>query len=123
MTFFSISFNDKLVVKNENKEINKITVQNNRGYIEWVTGEECLSLIDETLEGDEIELFIKGFFNIRYNINNSITTRFLEFLTEEGEHTYGTKKENKLTINKEYREIPYIEIHDFKSSYNQQLSN
>ena len=78
MTFFSISFNDKLVVKNENKEINKITVQNNRGYIEWVTGEECLSLIDETLEGDEIELFIKGFFNIRYNINNSITTRFFE---------------------------------------------
>lgn len=78
LTFFSISFNDKLVVKNENKEINKITVQNNRGYIEWVTGEECLSLIDETLEGDEIELFIKGFFNIRYNINNSITTRFFE---------------------------------------------
>ena len=78
MTFFSISFNDKLVVKNENKVINKITVQNNRGYIEWVTGEECLSLIDETLEGDEIELFIKGFFNIRYNINNSITTRFFE---------------------------------------------
>ena len=76
LTFFSISFNDKLVVKNKNKEINKITVQNNRGYIEWVTGEECLSLIDETLEGDEIELFIKGFFNIRYNINNSITTRF-----------------------------------------------
>lgn len=78
LTFFSISFNDKLVVKNKNKEINKITVQNNRGYIEWVTGEECLSLIDETLEGDEIELFIKGFFNIRYNINNSITTRFFE---------------------------------------------
>ena len=78
LTFFSISFNDKLVVKNENKEINKITVQNNRGYIEWVTGEECLSLIDETLEGDEIELFIKGFFNIRYNINNSITTKFFE---------------------------------------------
>ena len=78
LTFFSISFNDKLVVKNENKERNKITVQNNRGYIEWVTGEECLSLIDETLEGDEIELFIKGFFNIRYNINNSITTRFFE---------------------------------------------
>ena len=78
LTFFSISFNDKLVVKNENKEINKITVQNNRGDIEWVTGEECLSLIDETLEGDEIELFIKGFFNIRYNINNSITTRFFE---------------------------------------------
>ena len=62
LTFFSISFNDKLVVKNKNKEINKITVQNNRGYIEQVTGEECLSLIDETLEGDEIELFIKGFF-------------------------------------------------------------
>ena len=78
LTFFSISFNDKLVVKNKNKEINKITVQNNRGYIEWVTGEECLSLIDETLEGDEIELFIKGFFNIQYNINNSITTRFFE---------------------------------------------
>ena len=78
LTFFSISFNDKLVVKNKNKEINKITVQNNRGYIEWVTGEECLSLIDETLEGDEIELFIKGFFNIRYNINNSITTRLFE---------------------------------------------
>lgn len=78
LTFFSISFNDKLVVKNKNKEINKITIQNNRGYIEWVTGEECLSLIDETLEGDEIELFIKGFFNIRYNINNSITTRFFE---------------------------------------------
>ena len=78
LTFFSISFNDKLVVKNKNKDINKITVQNNRGYIEWVTGEECLSLIDETLEGDEIELFIKGFFNIRYNINNSITTRFFE---------------------------------------------
>ena len=78
LTFFSISFNDKLVVKNKNKEINKITVQNNRGYIEWVTGEECLSLIDETLEGDEIELFIKVFFNIRYNINNSITTRFFE---------------------------------------------
>ena len=78
LTFFSISFNDKLVVKNKNKEINKITVQNNRGYIEWVTSEECLSLIDETLEGDEIELFIKGFFNIRYNINNSITTRFFE---------------------------------------------
>lgn len=78
LTFFSISFNDKLVVKNKNKEINKITVQNNRGYIEWVTGEECLSLIDETLEGDEIELFIKGFFNIRYNINNSITTKFFE---------------------------------------------
>lgn len=78
LTFFSISFNDKLVVKNKNKEINKITVQNNRGYIEWVTGEECLSLIDKTLEGDEIELFIKGFFNIRYNINNSITTRFFE---------------------------------------------
>ena len=78
LTFFSISFNDKLVVKNKNKEINKITVQNNRGYIEQVTGEECLSLIDETLEGDEIELFIKGFFNIRYNINNSITTRFFE---------------------------------------------
>lgn len=78
LTFFSISFNDKLVVKNKNKEINKITVQNNRGYIEWVTGEECLSLIDETLEGDEIELFIKSFFNIRYNINNSITTRFFE---------------------------------------------
>ena len=78
LTFFAISFNDKLVVKNKNKEINKITVQNNRGYIEWVTGEECLSLIDETLEGDEIELFIKGFFNIRYNINNSITTRFFE---------------------------------------------
>lgn len=53
------SFNDKLVVKNKNKEINKITVQNNRGYIEWVTGEECLSLIDETLEGDEIELFVE----------------------------------------------------------------
>lgn len=78
LTFFSISFNDKLVVKNKNKEINKITVQNNRSYIEWVTGEECLSLIDETLEGDEIELFIKGFFNIRYNINNSITTKFFE---------------------------------------------
>lgn len=78
LTFFSISFNDKLVVKNKNKEINKITVQNNRGYIEWVIGEECLSLIDETLEGDETELFIKGFFNIRYNINNSITTRFFE---------------------------------------------
>ncbi|EGD33026.1 hypothetical protein [Capnocytophaga sp. oral taxon 338] len=53
------SFNDKLVVKNKNKEINKITVQNNRGYIEWVTGEECLKLLEETFEGDEIELFIK----------------------------------------------------------------
>ena len=87
LTFFSISFNDKLVVKNKNKEINKITVQNNRGYIEWVTGEECLSLIDETLEGDEIELFIKGFFNIRYNINNSITTRFFETFNR-GRWTY-----------------------------------
>ena len=87
LTFFSISFNDKLVVKNKNKEINKITVQNNRGYIEWVTGEECLSLIDETLEGDEIELFIKGFFNIRYNINNSITTRFFETFNR-GRRTY-----------------------------------
>ena len=48
---------------------------------------------------------------------------FLELLTEEGEHTYGSKKGNKLTINKEYREIPYIEIRDFRSSYNQQLSN
>ena len=48
---------------------------------------------------------------------------FLELLTEEGEHTYGTKKGNKLTINKEYREISYIEIRDFSSSYNQQLSN
>lgn len=48
---------------------------------------------------------------------------FLKLLTEEGEHTYGTKKENKLTVNKEYREIPYIEIRDFRSSYNQQLSN
>ena len=48
---------------------------------------------------------------------------FLKPLTEEGEHTYGTKKENKLTVNKEYREIPYIEIRDFRSSYNQQLSN
>lgn len=53
------SFNDKLVVKNKNKEINKITVQNNRGYIEWVTGEECLKLLEETFEGDEIELFVK----------------------------------------------------------------
>jgi len=53
------SFNDKLVVKNKNKEINKITVQNNRGYIEWTTGEECLKLLEETFEGDEIELFVK----------------------------------------------------------------
>ena len=48
---------------------------------------------------------------------------FLKLLSEEGEHTYGTKKENKLTVNKEYREIPYIEIRDFRSSYNQQLNN
>jgi len=47
----------------------------------------------------------------------------LELLTEEGEHTYGTKKENKLTVNKEYREIPSIEIYDFKLSYKQQLNN
>ena len=26
---------------------------------------------------------------------------FLKLLSEEGEHTYGTKKENKLTVNKE----------------------
>ena len=53
------NFNDKLVVKNKNKEINKITVQNNRGYIEGTTGEECLKLLEETFEGDEIELFVK----------------------------------------------------------------
>ena len=303
--------NDKLVVKNKNKEISKITTQNDRGYIEWVTGEECLSLIEETFEGDEIELFVKcqykdetidlpamesdylilkekeevitvlielphsgdtnkinskglgghtgimigdeyydygpqprhpyksegrpwwdrmsqagnftkkdiitilsqefptqqeiddsivyykntkeeevfpptsrysleiigrvclidihikgseknriqkwwedkyqnlGTYSVIPIVGKQCTTTvknsirkstkvfstfditfstltpkgFLELLINKGEHTYGTKKGNKLTVNKEYREIPYIEIHDFKSSYNQQLSN
>lgn len=53
--------NDKLVIidKNTNNKPNKIIVENNRGYIEWTTGEQCLKLLDEILEGDEIELFVE----------------------------------------------------------------
>lgn len=53
--------NDKLTLtdKNTGKEDNKIKIKGNRGYIEWTTGEGSQSLIEETLEGDEIELFVE----------------------------------------------------------------
>ena len=65
----------------------------------------------------------KGFSIFDITSTTQSPQGFLKLLTEEGEHTYGTKKENKLTVNKEYREIPYIEIRDFKLSYKQQLNN
>lgn len=52
---------DKLTLfnKNSGKEITIIIVQDNKGFVEWTTGEGCLKLLEETFEGDEIELFIK----------------------------------------------------------------
>ena len=53
--------NDKLTLsdKNSGKEITTITIQNNKGFIEWATGVQSLKLLDEILEGDEIELFVE----------------------------------------------------------------
>ncbi|MEC5395854.1 hypothetical protein [Bergeyella sp. RCAD1439] len=54
-------FNDKLLLfeKDTGAEKNKIIIKQNRGYIEWTTGEGSLRLIDEMFEGDEIELFVE----------------------------------------------------------------
>lgn len=51
---------DKLTIWGQNgKEITTIIVQDNKGFVEWTTGEGCLKLLEETFEGDEIELFVK----------------------------------------------------------------
>ena len=54
-------FDDKLsfLDKNSGEEITTIIVQDNKGFVEWTTGEECLKLLEETFEGDEIELFVR----------------------------------------------------------------
>lgn len=53
--------NDKLTLtdKNTKQESAKIKIQGNRGYIEWQTGDGTQSLLEENLEGDEIELFVE----------------------------------------------------------------
>ena len=83
-----------------------------------IVGEQCTTTVKISIE-ESTKVF--SIFDITSTTQSP--QGFLKLLSEEGEHTYGTKKENKLTVNKEYREIPYIEIRDFRSSYNQQLSN
>lgn len=57
--------NDKLILtdKGTNQESTKIKIQGNKGYIEWKTGEGTQSLLEETLEGDEIELFVECIYD------------------------------------------------------------
>ena len=83
-----------------------------------IVGEQCTTTVKISIE-ESTKVF--SIFDITSTTQSP--QDFLELLTEEGEHTYGTKKGNKLTINKEYREIPSIEIYDFKLSYKQQLNN
>ena len=93
--------------------------QSNRTYsVIPIVGKQCTTTVKNSIRKST-----KVFSTFDITFSTLTPKGFLELLINKGEHTYGTKKGNKLTVNKEYREIPYIEIHDFKSSYNQQLSN
>ncbi|WP_392420400.1 hypothetical protein ACF3OE_03630 [Capnocytophaga canis] len=93
--------------------------QNLGHYSVWILfGEQCTTTVRISIE-ESTEVF--STFDITSTTQSP--QGFLGLLTEDGEHTYSSKKGNKLTINKEYREIPYIEISNFESGYNQQLSS
>lgn len=53
--------NDKLQLtdKSTQKESDKIKIQGGKGYAEWTTGEGSRKLLEESMEGNEIELFVE----------------------------------------------------------------
>lgn len=53
--------NDKLELtdKDTGKESTTITIKGGKGYVEWTTGEASRALLNESLEGNELEMFVE----------------------------------------------------------------
>lgn len=82
--------NDKLTLtdKGTNQESTKIKIQGNKGYIEWKTGEGTQSLLEENLEGDEIELFVECIYD----------DEKLDLPEEESNYLIVKEKEEVITV-------------------------
>uniref|UniRef100_UPI0039A4649F hypothetical protein n=1 Tax=Ornithobacterium rhinotracheale TaxID=28251 RepID=UPI0039A4649F len=88
-------------------------------YSVWILfGEQCTTTVKKSIE-ESTDVF--SAFDIT---STTITPKgFLELLTTEGEHTYGSKKETTLTITSELRELPQDEINIFEADLNIRLNN
>ncbi|MFC6269898.1 hypothetical protein [Frigoriflavimonas asaccharolytica] len=56
---------DKLTLTDAgtNTESKEITITGGKGFVEWTTGTGSGALLDENLEGDELELYVECIYN------------------------------------------------------------
>ncbi|MFV0531423.1 MAG: hypothetical protein ACK5MD_08280 [Flavobacteriales bacterium] len=88
-------------------------------YSVWILfGEQCTTTVKISIEEST------GVFSTFDIISTTQTPEgFLELLTTEGVHTYGSKKETTLIITSELRELPQNEINIFEADLNVRLGN
>jgi hypothetical protein len=86
--------------------------------IDMIFGEQCTTTVKISIE-ESTKVFSA------FDITSTTQTpeEFLELLTKKGEHTYGLKKETKLSVTTEYRELSSIEIDAFEADINTRLIN